>query len=41
MEIDWMRDREHVAEAVPPYMGRWIGDQILAHLSVDRTSRSA
>jgi DNA (cytosine-5)-methyltransferase 1 len=40
MEIGWMADREHVAEAVPPYMARWAGDQIAAHLSVDRTPRS-
>ena len=28
MEISWMRDRDDVAEAFPPYMARWIGDQI-------------
>ena len=28
MEIDWIRDREDVAEAVPPYMARWVGEQL-------------
>jgi hypothetical protein len=30
MEIDWMADREDVAEAFPPYMAQWIGAQITA-----------
>jgi DNA (cytosine-5)-methyltransferase 1 len=33
MEIDWMRNREHVAEAVPPYMARWIGEQLAGQQS--------
>ena len=28
MEIGWMRNREDVAEAVPPCMTRWIGEQL-------------
>ena len=28
MEIDWARDREDVAEAVPPYVGAWIAQQL-------------
>jgi DNA (cytosine-5)-methyltransferase 1 len=32
MEIDWMRSRDDIAEAVPPWMTKCIGDQILAQL---------
>lgn len=32
MQIDWMRDRDDVAEAVPPYMTETIGRQVLAQL---------
>lgn len=28
MEISWMRNRDDVAEAVPPYFTRWAGDQL-------------
>jgi DNA (cytosine-5)-methyltransferase 1 len=28
MEVPWMRQREDVAECVPPYMARWAGEQI-------------
>ena len=28
MEIDWMRRREDVAEAIPPYLARWVGEQV-------------
>jgi DNA (cytosine-5)-methyltransferase 1 len=27
MEIGWMRNRDDVAEAVPPYFSRWAGEQ--------------
>jgi DNA (cytosine-5)-methyltransferase 1 len=30
MEIDWMREREDVAEAIPPYFTQWIGEQLAA-----------
>jgi hypothetical protein len=30
MEIDWMSDREAVAEAIPPYLGTWIAGQLAA-----------
>lgn len=32
MAIDWMRDRDDVAEAIPPYMTEEIGRQVLAQL---------
>jgi DNA (cytosine-5)-methyltransferase 1 len=32
MAIDWMRDRDDVAEAIPPYMTELIGRQVLAQL---------
>lgn len=32
MDIDWM-DRDHLAEAIPPYYTEFIGRQLLAHLS--------
>jgi DNA (cytosine-5)-methyltransferase 1 len=28
MDIDWMSDRERVAEAIPPYLGGWIARQL-------------
>lgn len=28
MEIDWARKREDVVEAVPPYVGFWLGQQL-------------
>lgn len=28
MEIDWMHNRDDVAEAVPPYFTQWVGGQI-------------
>jgi len=28
MEIDWMSNREAVAEAIPPYLSGWIGQQL-------------
>jgi hypothetical protein len=33
MEIDWARKREDVAEAVPPYVGQFIVEQVEAHLA--------
>jgi DNA (cytosine-5)-methyltransferase 1 len=33
MAIDWMRNRDDVAEAVPPYMTAMLGRQVLAQLS--------
>ncbi len=32
MAIDWMRNRDDVAEAIPPYMTQEIGRQVLAQL---------
>ncbi len=32
MGIDWMSRREDVAESVPPYMTRFLGEQVLAQL---------
>jgi hypothetical protein len=32
MQIDWMRSREDVKEAVPPYMAHWVGTQVAAQL---------
>lgn len=32
MAIDWMRNRDNVAEAIPPYMTEFLGRQILAQL---------
>lgn len=28
MEIDWMSGREAVAEAIPPYLSRWVAGQL-------------
>lgn len=28
MEIDWARNREDVVEAVPPYVGYWLGQEL-------------
>ncbi len=28
MEIDWARDRDAIKEAVPPYVGAWIAEQL-------------
>jgi DNA (cytosine-5)-methyltransferase 1 len=28
MQIDWMSNREAVAEAIPPYLSAWISDQL-------------
>lgn len=28
MEIPWAREREDVVEAVPPYVGRWLGQEL-------------
>jgi hypothetical protein len=28
MEIDWAREREDVVEAVPPYVGYWLGQEL-------------
>jgi DNA (cytosine-5)-methyltransferase 1 len=36
MEIDWVHDRDHVAEAIPPYMTHEIGKQVLAQLLYSR-----
>lgn len=33
MEIDWARNRDDVAEAVPPYVGQFIAEQFEAHLA--------
>jgi DNA (cytosine-5)-methyltransferase 1 len=33
MGIDWMTNRDHVAEAIPPYMTRFIGAQVLSQLA--------
>jgi len=33
MGIDWMRDRDDVAEAIPPYFTEYLGRQVLAQLS--------
>jgi DNA (cytosine-5)-methyltransferase 1 len=33
MDIDWMRDREHVKEAIPPYFTKFIGTQVLSQLA--------
>jgi len=32
MGIDWMSDRDDVAEAIPPYMTHFLGTQVLAQL---------
>jgi site-specific DNA-cytosine methylase len=32
MEINWMSNRDAVAEAVPPYMAQWWGEQLRDHL---------
>jgi len=32
MDITWAREREDVAEAIPPYMSRYIGEQVLEQL---------
>lgn len=32
MQIDWMRDREDVKEAIPPYFTRYLAWQVLAQL---------
>lgn len=32
MGIDWMRDREDVTEAIPPYMTKWIGGEVRRQL---------
>lgn len=32
MAIDWMTNRDHVAEAIPPYMTRYIGAEVLRQL---------
>lgn len=32
MEIDWMTNREHVKEAIPPYFSEEVGRQVLAQL---------
>lgn len=41
MEIDWARNREDIAEAVPPYVGQWIAEQAEAHLAGKPDPRSA
>jgi DNA (cytosine-5)-methyltransferase 1 len=28
MEIDWMSNRDRVKEAIPPYLGRWVAEQL-------------
>jgi DNA (cytosine-5)-methyltransferase 1 len=30
MEIDWMSSRDRIKEAIPPYLGRWVADQLAA-----------
>jgi DNA (cytosine-5)-methyltransferase 1 len=32
MGIDWMTNREDIKESIPPYMSRYIGQQVLAQL---------
>ena len=39
MEIDWMRQREDVAEAIPPYFTEWIGRQLPA--SADHSKKAS
>lgn len=33
MAIDWMSDRDHVKEAIPPYMTQWIGGEVIRQLA--------
>lgn len=33
MEIDWMSKRDHIAEAIPPYMTKFIGQQVITQLN--------
>jgi hypothetical protein len=31
MEIDWATEREDIVEAVPPYVGVWLGQEFTRH----------